>query len=258
MARAGDKRSRDATEALNDVAASFRCSITSALVHDPVNTCDGQMYERSAIERWFATNSTSPNTGEALHSKRLVPSQAIKSAVERLVFSGCLAPEESREWLLRKAVALLSDGKDEEAQPLLERALVEGEAAAGWHLGRLLIQRAADAGVPAAAAAVVKLDEPEAPPNGRTTFKCAYQSVKDITVGNELLLLPVVEVEAAFAAHKVRQIEYGWDDLDFDERKRSMCGKRRRITKIDSSDQTVQIANDRLSSWWPAAAFCHH
>ena len=125
---AGGKRSRDASEALNDVAGTFRCSITSSLVLDPVTTCDGQLYERGAIEEWLTMHSTSPNTGERLSSKMLTPSQAIKGAVERLVFSGCLAPEESREWMLRKAVTMLAKGEDTEAQPLLVADAKQGAA----------------------------------------------------------------------------------------------------------------------------------
>ena len=60
----GEKRSRDAAAALNDVASTFRCSITTSLVVDPVTTADGQLYERRAIEEWFQTKSTSPNTGK--------------------------------------------------------------------------------------------------------------------------------------------------------------------------------------------------
>ena len=37
-AKVGEKRTRDAADALNDVAATFRCSITTSLVLDPVTT----------------------------------------------------------------------------------------------------------------------------------------------------------------------------------------------------------------------------
>ena len=40
---------------------------------DPVMAADGQSYERSAIERWLATKSTSPMTGEALVQSFLAP-----------------------------------------------------------------------------------------------------------------------------------------------------------------------------------------
>ncbi|EOD13194.1 hypothetical protein EMIHUDRAFT_212962 [Emiliania huxleyi CCMP1516] len=40
---------------------------------DPVMAADGHSYERSAIERWLATKSTSPMTGEALVQSFLAP-----------------------------------------------------------------------------------------------------------------------------------------------------------------------------------------
>ena len=33
---------------------------------DPVFTCDGQTYERTAIEMWLANHTTSPLTGKPL------------------------------------------------------------------------------------------------------------------------------------------------------------------------------------------------
>ncbi|EOD28188.1 hypothetical protein EMIHUDRAFT_254122, partial [Emiliania huxleyi CCMP1516] len=44
----------------------FICPITTEVMSDPVMAADGHAYERSAIERWLATKSTSPMTGEEL------------------------------------------------------------------------------------------------------------------------------------------------------------------------------------------------
>ncbi|EOD05030.1 hypothetical protein EMIHUDRAFT_220523 [Emiliania huxleyi CCMP1516] len=46
--------------------ADFICPITTELMVDPVMAADGHAYERTAMERWLATKSTSPMTGEAL------------------------------------------------------------------------------------------------------------------------------------------------------------------------------------------------
>eukprot|EP01103_Thecamoeba_quadrilineata_P011284 TRINITY_DN2661_c0_g1_i1.p1 TRINITY_DN2661_c0_g1~~TRINITY_DN2661_c0_g1_i1.p1 ORF type:complete len:1060 (+),score=197.28 TRINITY_DN2661_c0_g1_i1:52-3231(+) len=54
------------------------CPITGAPVVDPVITCDGFTYERSAIEKWLLTSDTSPLTGLRLESKKLIPNVAIR------------------------------------------------------------------------------------------------------------------------------------------------------------------------------------
>mmetsp|Transcript_34633 Transcript_34633/g.44646 ORF Transcript_34633/g.44646 Transcript_34633/m.44646 type:complete len:321 (-) Transcript_34633:378-1340(-) len=46
-------------------------------MEDPVSTMDGQTYERDAITEWLKTNDTSPNTGEFLKDKSLIPNYGI-------------------------------------------------------------------------------------------------------------------------------------------------------------------------------------
>ena len=48
---------------------------------DPVMEADGHSYERSAIERWLATKSTSPMTGEELELTRLFPSHILRRQI---------------------------------------------------------------------------------------------------------------------------------------------------------------------------------
>ena len=60
------------------------CPITRELMVDPVMTEDGHTYERSAIERYFASSSNrnpkrSPATGMVLASSKLIPNIAIRS-----------------------------------------------------------------------------------------------------------------------------------------------------------------------------------
>ncbi|EOD28926.1 hypothetical protein EMIHUDRAFT_114004 [Emiliania huxleyi CCMP1516] len=53
--------------------ADFICPITTEVMSDPVMAADGQSYERTAIERWLATKSTSPLTGGELDHPYLTP-----------------------------------------------------------------------------------------------------------------------------------------------------------------------------------------
>ena len=49
---------------------------------DPVVTADGQTYERTFIEEWLRTHSTSPATGAVLSHKDLAPNFALRKAIE--------------------------------------------------------------------------------------------------------------------------------------------------------------------------------
>ena len=59
----------------------FICPITTELMADPVMAADGHAYERTAIERWLATKSTSPMTGEALEHTFLSPSHMVRRQI---------------------------------------------------------------------------------------------------------------------------------------------------------------------------------
>ncbi|EOD29644.1 hypothetical protein EMIHUDRAFT_233729 [Emiliania huxleyi CCMP1516] len=48
---------------------------------DPVMAADGHAYERTAIERWLATKSTSPMTGEALEHTFRSPSHMVRRQI---------------------------------------------------------------------------------------------------------------------------------------------------------------------------------
>jgi hypothetical protein len=61
----------------------FICPITAEVMMDPVITCDGQTYERRAIEKWFQRgNLTSPMTGLALPTTVVTPNHALRQAME--------------------------------------------------------------------------------------------------------------------------------------------------------------------------------
>ncbi|EOD25208.1 hypothetical protein EMIHUDRAFT_206382, partial [Emiliania huxleyi CCMP1516] len=61
----------------------FICPITTEVMVDPVMAADGHSYERSAIERWLATKSTSPLTGEELEFTRLFPNHTLRRMIRQ-------------------------------------------------------------------------------------------------------------------------------------------------------------------------------
>jgi hypothetical protein len=64
------------------VPPEFFCSITGDIMNDPVMTCDGHTYQRSAIQQWFDDgNFTSPLTGEALPDLSLLPNMVLRSMI---------------------------------------------------------------------------------------------------------------------------------------------------------------------------------
>ena len=64
-----------------DPPADFICPITTEVMSDPVMAADGHAYERTAIERWLATKSTSPLTGGALEHSILVPNHMLRRQI---------------------------------------------------------------------------------------------------------------------------------------------------------------------------------
>ena len=57
------------------------CPLTLEPMADPVTAADGHTYERSAIERWLATKSTSPMTGEALVHSFVAPNHTLRRQI---------------------------------------------------------------------------------------------------------------------------------------------------------------------------------
>ena len=59
----------------------YICPITQEVMHDPVFASDGFTYERSAIEGWLVSHSTSPLTNNQLPSNAVIPNHSLKSAI---------------------------------------------------------------------------------------------------------------------------------------------------------------------------------
>ena len=64
-----------------ELPADFVCPITTEVMSDPVMAADGQSYERTAIERWLATKSTSPLTGGELEHPYLTPNHMLRRMI---------------------------------------------------------------------------------------------------------------------------------------------------------------------------------
>lgn len=62
----------------SSIPHEFYCPITQDIMIDPVKTVDGHVYDRTAIDRWFDFNSTSPLTGLQLTSIQLEPYTSLK------------------------------------------------------------------------------------------------------------------------------------------------------------------------------------
>ena len=74
---------KDMKKTFNDrIPNELLCPITEELFFDPVMTCDGQTYERKAIEYWLQSHDTSPVTNIKLQSKNLIPNLIIKKLVK--------------------------------------------------------------------------------------------------------------------------------------------------------------------------------
>jgi len=69
----------------SDLPQELICPITMNVMCDPVFTCDGQTYERRAVEEWLKQHDTSPLTGAVLDSVTLTPNVTLRSYIGRLL-----------------------------------------------------------------------------------------------------------------------------------------------------------------------------
>merc|ERR1740123_2497459 len=69
-----------------NVPRSFCCPILQEIMTDPVQTCDGFVYERAAITEWLQRgNRRSPMTGLALRSVRVQAGDSLRRAIQEFV-----------------------------------------------------------------------------------------------------------------------------------------------------------------------------
>ena len=242
----GGKRKRDTDDVVGEIATEFRCSITASLIVEPVTTMDGQLYEKSAIAEWLSTHDTSPNTGKRLVSKVLTPAPAIRSAIERIVRSDALAPEESRTWRTRKATVLIAEGNTDEAKVLLRDAKEAGDATAAFLLGKLLIDEGRTLVNEAAAAGVTEAAEYLQAADGRVDASAAtahgppLRSVSEVSIGHFVVVLPSAEALArAVVSYRTQQTFVG-----------NIC----EVIITDSTDQMMLLRCGTRTAWFPVAA----
>lgn len=78
----------------DDFPVEFICPITQTLMHDPVLTVQGNVYERAAITEWLQSHTTDPLTNAHLTALTLIPCNPIKSEIEEFKAEVCkLGPE---------------------------------------------------------------------------------------------------------------------------------------------------------------------
>lgn len=68
-----------------DIPNEWICSITYAIMKDPVVAEDGFSYEREAIEKWLNTSDMSPKTGATLASTHLVANNNLRIEIQDFV-----------------------------------------------------------------------------------------------------------------------------------------------------------------------------
>ena len=61
--------------------SSFYCPISGELMHDPVASKYGHLYERESIEEWVRRKSNCPYTGRRLEREDLFPVYALKADI---------------------------------------------------------------------------------------------------------------------------------------------------------------------------------
>lgn len=106
--------------AMDEISNEYLCPITTELPLDPVTAEDGNLYERQAIEEYFAARRAS---GEQIKSPltnmpmgdKLLPSKPTKNAIEKLVRSGAISGDKAERWLERLS-------EEEEVKAMKERA----------------------------------------------------------------------------------------------------------------------------------------
>ena len=94
----------DELEADDQPWMEWLCPITQELPTDPVTACDGRVYERSAIVKWFAErdasgeSAISPLTGLTM-STELMPAVQVRNMITRMVKHRQIVGEHADAWL---------------------------------------------------------------------------------------------------------------------------------------------------------------
>mmetsp|Transcript_107062 Transcript_107062/g.207484 ORF Transcript_107062/g.207484 Transcript_107062/m.207484 type:complete len:147 (+) Transcript_107062:194-634(+) len=94
-----------ATAPVMAVPISFKCPLTGQVMRDPVATCDGQVFERIAIESWFRHgHRTSPMTGIELEVFTVTPQLALHAAIEAFMLHPSLTGKVSSSYACERNI----------------------------------------------------------------------------------------------------------------------------------------------------------
>jgi len=64
-----------------DMPNDFICPIIHEIMENPVVTCEGYSYERTAITHWLTIRRTNPVTNQALVNINLIPNHSLRGAI---------------------------------------------------------------------------------------------------------------------------------------------------------------------------------
>jgi hypothetical protein len=96
------KTASKADDALAQIVSNLQCPITHRLPVRPVVAEDGHMYERSAIEKWLQTKSTSPLVGAEM-GRTVMDSTSTRTLIQSAIENGGVADDAAATWHLESA-----------------------------------------------------------------------------------------------------------------------------------------------------------
>ena len=96
------KTASKADDALAQMVSNLQCPITHRLPVRPVVAADGHVYERSAIEKWLQTKSTSPLTGTEI-GKTVTDVTQTRTLIQSAIENGGVDDDAAATWHLESA-----------------------------------------------------------------------------------------------------------------------------------------------------------
>ena len=96
------KTASKADDALAQIVSNLQCPITHRLPVRPVVAADGHVYERSAIEKWLQTKSTSPLTNAEM-DRTLMDSTQTRTLIQSAIENGGVDDDAAATWHLESA-----------------------------------------------------------------------------------------------------------------------------------------------------------
>ena len=129
-------------DAFTKMEEEYTCPITLQFPTDPVIAEDGHIYERSAIEEWFATHARegtddaftkikSPCTNLFMHMG-VIPAKQVRNAIEHGVRGGLFVGERAEAWLKKTTEA----EKHKKAVTVLKKMAESGDKYAAFVLSK--------------------------------------------------------------------------------------------------------------------------